>query len=169
MQTTLKLYSLGYSQYKTYLVALAFVVGNIVLPQICHLVPNGGITFSPIYFFTLVAAYKYGWKAGLLTAILSPLLNYALFGMPPLTALPAITLKSGLLAIAAGLAAGYFKRVSIPILAGVVLVSQIVGTMGEWVLKGSLYAAAQDFRIGIPGMLLQVVGGYLIIKYLIKK
>ena len=36
-------------------------------------------------------------------------------------------------------------------------------------MKGDFYLAAQDFRIGIPGMLLQVVGGYLFIKYLIRK
>ena len=32
-----------------------------------------------------------------------------------------------------------------------------------------LPAAVQDFRIGIPGMLLQVFGGYLFIKYVIRK
>lgn len=92
--TTLNLYSLGYSQAKTYLIAAAFVVGNILLPQLAHTVPQGGFIFLPIYFFTLVAAYKYGWKAGLLTAVLSPVVNHLLFGMPPLAVLPAILLPS---------------------------------------------------------------------------
>ena len=74
METTVKLYTLGYSRVKTYVTALLFVAGNIVLPQLFHLVPQGGVTWLPIYFFTLVGAYKYGWKAGLLTAVLSPLL-----------------------------------------------------------------------------------------------
>ena len=30
-------------------------------------------------------------------------------------------------------------------------------------------AAVEDFRIGIPGMLLQVFGGYLFLKYVIRK
>lgn len=39
METSAKLYSLNYSNVRTYLFALLFVVGNIALPQICHLVP----------------------------------------------------------------------------------------------------------------------------------
>lgn len=64
MQTTVKLYSLEYSDVKTYLATSLFVLGNIALPQIFHLIPQGGITWLPIYFFTLVGAYKYGWKVG---------------------------------------------------------------------------------------------------------
>ena len=36
-------------------------------------------------------------------------------------------------------------------------------------MKGSFYDAVQDFRIGVPGMLLQIFGGYLFVKYLIRK
>ena len=167
--TTLKLYDLDYKDIKAYLAAIAFIVGNIALPQLFHLIPNGGVTFLPIYFFTLIAAYKYGWKVGLLTAILSPVMNHLLFGMPPSALLPAILLKSSLLAFVAGMAAKYFNRISIPILLGVVLSYQIVGTLGEWAIEGSFYAAIQDFRIAIPGMLLQVFGGYALIKYIIYK
>lgn len=62
MQNTVKLYTYGYSEAKTYLAAALFVLGNIALPQLFHLVPQGGITWLPIYFFTLIGAYKYGWK-----------------------------------------------------------------------------------------------------------
>lgn len=116
-----------------------------------------------------VGAYKYGWRTGLLTALASPLVNAALFGMPAVTALPAILVKSALLAGAAGYAARRFNRVSVALLAAVVLFYQIVGSAGEWALTGSFTAAVQDFRIGIPGMLLQVFGGYLFIKYVIRK
>lgn len=61
------------------------------------------------------------------------------------------------------------RRISIPVLAGVVLFYQIIGTLGEWMYIGNFYNAVQDFRIGIPGMCLQVLGGYLFIKYLIRK
>ena len=83
MQTTLKFDTLSYREMKTYLFAVVFVLGNILLPQLCHLVPNGGLVWLPIYFFTLIGAYKYGWQVGLLTAVASPLLNSWLFGMPP--------------------------------------------------------------------------------------
>lgn len=167
--TNVKLYSLGYRNTRTYLAAALFVAGNIALPQLFHLVPQGGVTWLPIYFFTLVGAYKYGWKVGLLTAILSPLVNSALFGMPAAAVLPAILIKSSLLAAAAGFAAQRTGRVSILPLAAVVLSYQIVGTLAEWAIVGNFAVAAQDFRIGIPGMLLQIFGGYLFIKYVIRK
>ena len=58
--------------------------------------------------------------------------------------LPSILLKSVLLAIAAYAGGGTF-------------------------LSGNFYDAVQDFRIGVPGMLLQIFGGYLFVKYLIRK
>lgn len=166
--TTVKFYSLDYTNERAYLVASLFVLGNIVFPQICHLVPQGGIILLPIYFFTLIGAYKYGWKVGVLTALLSPLINSLLFGMPMPVALPAILTKSLLLAFAAGFAAVHYKRISIQILALVVLSYQIIGTFVEWLLVGDFFLALQDFRMGIPGMVLQVIGGFLFIKYLIR-
>lgn len=168
MNTTVKLYSLTYSQAKTYLFALLFIVGNLVLPQIAHLVPGGGITWLPIYFFTLIAAYKYGIRVGLLTAVLSPLMNSLLFGMPSAALLPAILVKSSLLAVAASYAAHRFGKVSIVAVLLAVLAYQIVGTAVESVIVKDFFVAVQDFRMGIPGMLVQVFGGYLILKAIAK-
>lgn len=167
--TTIRLYSLDYGNVKTYFTAALFIMGNLLLPQLCHLIPQGGLILLPIYFFTLVAAYKYGWKVGLLTAVFSPVLNHLLFGMPPAAVLPAILLKSVLLVAVAGYLAKRFNAVSIPMLTLVVLVYQLAGTLGEWAMVGNLSVAFQDFRIGIPGMVLQVFGGYLFIRYLISK
>lgn len=167
--TTLKLYSLEYKEAKTYLMAALFIAGNIVFPQLCHTVNIGGPTWLPIYLFTLVGAYKYGWRVGLLTAVASPFINSAWFGMPVPASLPAILLKSILLAGIAGYTAHRFQKVSIVLMLAVVVGYQLTGTLGEWLLKGDFYLAVQDFRIGIPGMLLQIFGGYLLVKYLIRK
>ena len=169
MERTLRLYSLSFTSRRTYIAAALFIVGNIVLPQIFHMVPRGGIIWLPIYFFTLVGAYKYGWRVGLLTAVLSPLVNSALFGMPPAPALAPIILKSVLLATAAGYAAARYRRASLLLLFAVVLSYQVLGTLGEWAMKGDLYLAAQDFRIAIPGMLLQVFGGWAFINHVIRR
>ena len=170
MQTSsIKLYSLNYNNSKTYIAATLFILGNIALPQICHLVPQGGMILLPIYFFTLIGAYKYGWKVGLMTALLSPVLNHLLFGMPAAAVLAPILVKSTILALTAGYVASHSKKVSIALLAGVVLAYQVAGGLFEWAYTSSFAAAVQDFKLGIPGMLLQIVGGYLFIKYLLKK
>lgn len=167
--TTVNLYAYNYREAKTYLVAALFVLGNIALPQLFHLVPKGGMIWLPIYFFTLVGAYKYGWRVGLLTAIASPLVNSALFSMPQPAVIPAILIKSVLLAIAAGYAANKFRKVSIPLLIGVVAFYQIIGSLAEWAITGSAAAALQDVRLALPGITLQVLGGYLFIKYVLRK
>lgn len=168
-KTNVQFYSLSYSDARTYLAAILFVIGNMVMPQLFHLMPQGGMVWLPIYFFTLIGSYKYGWRAGLITAVLSPLLNSLLFGMPALAVLPAIILKSAVLAVAAGYAALYYRKATIMVLLGVVLTYQIVGTLGEWAMNGDFMLAVQDFRIGIPGMLLQISGGWVFINHIIKK
>lgn len=51
-------------------------------------------------------------------------------------------------------------------MAGVVLASMLIGGLGELVLTGGIEATVQDVTIGWPGMLLQVIGTYLVCKYL---
>ena len=167
--TTIRLYSLGWREMRTYLFALMFIAGNIVLPQLCHLIPQGGLMLLPIYFFTLIAAYKFGFRVGLLTAVLSPLINSALFGMPPAAALPIITIKGMLLAGAAAWMASKSKGASLLALIAVVLGYQLAGGAIEWAMTGSVASALQDWKLGWPGMLLQAVGGWLILNHLFKK
>ena len=164
MEKEIKIYNYGLNELKTYLFVLLFVAGNIILPQLCHLIPDGGKMFLPIYFFTLVASYKYGVKVGLMTAVLSPIINSLLFGMPALTLLPAILTKSVVLALAASFVANKTHKISIVNLLIVVLTYQFVGTLAEWAMTSSFYVAIQDFRLGIPGMILQLFGTYFLLK-----
>lgn len=167
--TAIRLYSLGWREMRTWLFATLFIAGNIVLPQLCHLIPQGGLMLLPIYFFTLIAAYKYGLRVGLLTAVLSPLVNSVLFGMPPAAALPIITIKGMLLAGAAAWMASRSKGASLLALIAVVLGYQLVGGLIEWAMTGSIASALQDWQLGWPGMALQAFGGWLVLNHLLRK
>ena len=105
METNVKLYALNYDEVKTYLWAALFVVCNLVLPQVFHLIPQGGIIFAPLSFVILAGAYKFGWKTGLLAAVASPLVHHLLTGQPAWGVLEVMTLKLVVLALVAGLAA----------------------------------------------------------------
>ncbi len=164
-----RLYSLSFSDKRTYLITICFILGNILLPQLCHLIPQGGNMLLPIYFFTLVAAYKFGLKAGLMTAVLSPVANSLLFGMPVAAMLPVIMVKSVLLATIASLTAREYKKIGILAIAAVVLGYQIIGGLFEWAYTSSFAAAVQDLSLGLPGIALQVIGGYLLLRYALKK
>lgn len=137
----------------------AFVVGNLALPALVHAVPMGGPRFLPIYFFTLIAAYRYGLWAGLATAVLSPVANCLLTGMPPWPILDVILVKSTTLAVIAALVAGTSRQVSLTSLVAVVVGYQVVGGLYEAFRAGSLQAALGDWIIGWPGLLIQVFAG----------
>jgi hypothetical protein len=158
MEANVRLYALNYDEAKTYLWATVFVACNLVLPQLFHLIPQGGVIFSPLSLVILAGAYKFGWKTGLLAALASPLVNHAITGLPAWEVLPVMTLKLAVLAMVAGLAAQRFKTVSLPLLIGVILVSKAIGCLGEFILTGGIAATIADFTVGWPGLLLMLFG-----------
>ena len=164
MEANARLYTLNYDEAKTYMWATVFVACNLVLPQVFHLIPQGGIIFSPLSLVILAGAYKFGWKTGLLAALLSPSVNHLLTGMPATEVLPVMTMKLAVPAVIAGLAAQYFKKASLPIIIGVVLVCNAVECVGELLLTGGIEATVTDFTMGWPGLLLQVFGTWLLLK-----
>ena len=166
--TTVRLYTFNYDEAKTYLWTAIFVVCNLVLPQVFHLIPQGGIIFSPLSLVILAGAYKFGWKTGLLAALLSPTVNHLITSMPAMEILPVMTMKLSVLALVAGLTAQRFKTISLPLLVGVVLVTKTIECVGELVLTGGIAATIADFTIGWPGLLLQIIGTWLILKYIHK-
>ena len=167
MQTSeLQLNTLSFRSTRTYLLAAAFILGNLLLPQMLHFLPQGGPVWLPIYSYTLVGAYRYGWKVGLLTAIASPVFNSLLFGMPAVAALPLILIKSAALAVAAGLLAQRFRNVTLWSILLVIMAYQTIGVAAEWIMSGSLSVALTSLRISIPGLLVQLIGGYFVIRKL---
>ncbi len=158
--------ALSYRTPRAYLFGALFAVGNLLLPQLCHLTPLGGPALLPIYFFTLIAAYRYGLAAGLTAAVLSPLLSHALFGMPGSAMLPVILTKGTLLAVAAAWTSQRAKGVNVWAIVAAVVLYQSLGMLAEWAISGSWQVAVQAVRTGYLGMLLQVFGGYAVLKAL---
>ena len=164
METNIRLYTLNYTEVRTYLFAALFVTCNIALPQLFHLIPQGGIIFAPLSFVILAGAYKLGWKTGLLAALASPLVNHLLFGLPAWSVMHVMVIRLATLAIIAGVTAQHYKKVTIPLLITVVLISEIIGGLSELLLTGGVSATIADFTIGWPGLLLQVFGTYVLLK-----
>lgn len=63
---------------------------------------------------------------------------------------------------------GHSDKKSLVALLGVILAYQVIGTAFEWAICGNFFLAVQDFRIGIPGMLIQWFGGYALLKAISK-
>ena len=169
MDTSLRLYTLNYTERKTYFWAGIFVICNMLLPQLFHLIPRGGVIFAPLSFVILAGAYKFGWKTGLLAAVLSPVVNHLIFGMPVWATAQVLVVDRSILALVAGLAAQYFLKASLLLLTGVVLTGVALGALGEWLLTGGFAGSVADVTIGWPGLLLQVFGTYALLHYLDRK
>ena len=140
------------SNLHTYLFALLFTAGNVVLPQLCHLVPQGGLIFQPIYLFTIVAACRWGWRVALLTPLVSPLINTFLFAMPSVAMLPIVLLKSVVFAL--GVSWSMMGKVRKPMLTAVLCIvgAQLLGVVAEWLLLSS----ATTLWFCLPGLALQI-------------
>ena len=162
MKTTVRLYSFDFSELRTYLWAAAFAVCNLLLPQVCHLVPQGGIVFAPLSLVIMAGAYKLGWRVGLIAAVASPLVNHLIMGMPAWNMIPLMTMKLAVIALVAGLVAQRYKSASLPLIAAAVAVSFVLGGVGELVITGGLSMTANDLLLGWPGLLLQIGGTWLV-------
>lgn len=158
MEYTSRATALTLDNWRTYFFATLFTAGNIALPQLCHLVPQGGLLFQPIYLFTLIAACRWGWRVALLTALVSPLLNTLWFGMPSVAMLPVVLLKSVVLAL--GVSWAMTSKVRKPLWVAVLFIisAQLLGAVAEWALLSS----ATTLWLCLPGVALQVVVASLI-------
>jgi hypothetical protein len=155
--------SLALADPRLYLVTCALVLGNVLLPWALHRIPDGGRSFLPILFFTLVAGWRFGARAGVLTGLLSPLANHLLTGMPPAALLQGLVLQSVLLGLLAGWACS--RRPTLPALAALVLVHQALCLLPV-ALQSGLGGAAQILRLHLPAILLQVLGGAGVLRLL---
>jgi hypothetical protein len=64
--------------------------------------------------------------------------------------------------------AKHFGKVSFWGILLAVLAYQVIGTGIEWAMTQHFFTAVQDFRIGLPGMLIQLTAGYFVLKALAK-
>jgi hypothetical protein len=74
------------------------LAASIVLPLLVHLIPveagpPAGARLLPIFFATLVVALRFGAVPALAVAVLSPLLNRLLTGMPAGPMLPTLLIE----------------------------------------------------------------------------
>jgi hypothetical protein len=158
--------SLSLRDMRLYGFVAAFSVGNLALPMAVHTLPQGGLIFLPIFFFTLVAAYRFGLTAGVLTALASPLLNHFLTGMPPTDVLAGVVARSLLVAVFAAMLASRTGRLSVWSLLLAAVAMQLGGFAFDLVLGGSVASGLEILRLGIPGVAIMAVGGYFALRLL---
>jgi hypothetical protein len=150
---------------RLYLATSALVLGNVLLPLAIHRIPDGGRIFLPIFFFTLIAGWRFGALAGLLTGLLSPLANHFLTGMPPALALQSLIVQSILLGLLASVVAARSRRLSLPLLALVVALHQALILL-PLLLRAGLQPTLATLQLRVPGIGLQILGGFALLWFM---
>jgi hypothetical protein len=95
--------SLKYTDIRSYVLITVFVLLNVLVPWVFHQFHLAGATFLPMHIFIFIAALAYGWQAGLIVGLLTPLASYVISGMPPLTILPQIAMEVSVYGLLAGI------------------------------------------------------------------
>jgi niacin transporter len=97
------LMALKYNNIRSYILTVAFVMLAISMPWVFHQFYLAGPTFLPMHIFVLIAGLLFGWRAGLIVGLLTPLVSYFISGMPVLNVLPQIVIELSAYGFIAGI------------------------------------------------------------------
>lgn len=161
---------LRYTDIRSYVLTAVFVSLSVAVPWGFHQF-HAGATYLPMHLFVLTAGLAFGWRAGLVIGLLSPLVSFAVSTMPPLTILPQVMTELTTYGLIAGLLVEKFHwRVTWSLLGAmaggrlVLLIFLSVVYLSGGHSYSPLGPEASPFsalwttlRLGWPGMLLQLL------------
>ena len=98
-------FSLSLANVKTYVVIAVFTALSVLTPWLLHQYPAAGPTWLPMHFFVFIAALSFGWQAGVIVGLATPLASFAITGMPPSMVLPQVLVEVTVYGLVAGRAA----------------------------------------------------------------
>ncbi len=113
--------ALQYSDIRSYLITFVFILLSVAVPWTFHQFHLAGATFLPMHFFILIAGLLFGWRAGLIAGLCTPLASYAISYMPSLSVLPQIMIELSFYGFAAGILKEKFNFRTIWALLGAML------------------------------------------------
>jgi len=97
------LLALKYKDVRSYLFTAAFVMLAVFVPWVFHQFHLAGATFLPMHIFVLIAGLLFGWRAGLLVGLFTPLVSYFISGLPALNILPQVIIEVSAYGFIAGI------------------------------------------------------------------
>lgn len=138
----------------------------IILPVAFHQFGVAGRIFLPMHIPVLLCGFTIGATAGAIVGLLAPVLSHLLTGMPPLYAVPLMTLELPLYGIVAGLT---YKKMGMNIYLSL-LIAMVIGRLAfalGLVILGlfielpygpmQFFAAGGAVVTGLPGVILQII------------
>lgn len=152
------------------LTAVLGIAASILLPQLFHFIgitsghgASLGAAFLPMHLPVFIAGFIAGPLVGFAVGAISPLLSFAISGMPTLFVLPFMMIELAVY----GLTCGLLKNGKLPVICKLL----IAGVLGRLARAGALFIAVYAFsysalpissilvsvKEGLPGIVLQLV------------
>lgn len=134
-----------------------FTALSVALPAFCHQFNLVGPIFLPMHFFVLISGLIFGWRVGLMTGLLTPLVSFASSGMPLPSLMPMITLE----VMAYGFFAGFLREKKIDLWLALILAlvfGKTVLFFSAWILMSAnpVNYVFTAIKTGLPGILIQL-------------
>jgi hypothetical protein len=174
---------LTYTNIRSYVFTVVFVALAVATPLVFHQFHLAGPTFLPMHIFVLVAGLIFGWKAGLMVGLFTPLVSYGVSGMPVLTLLPQIVVEISFYGLVAGVLRERFNLRVIWSLVGAMIAGRLALLLTVSILSfgGAIYSPLSlytgrgsetnplavlwsTFSLGWPGIVIQLISIPVIIK-----
>jgi hypothetical protein len=133
---------LVYTNIRSYAFTAIFVALAVATPWIFHHFYLAGPTFLPMHIFVLLAGLLFGWRAGLIVGLLTPLVSYGVSGMPVLPILPQIVVELSLYGLTAGMLRERFNLRVIWSLLGAMIAGRLALLLTVTILSlgGAIYS-----------------------------
>jgi LytS/YehU family sensor histidine kinase len=176
------LMALKYNDIRSYILTVVFVMLAVFVPWVFHQFHLAGPTFLPMHIFVLIAGLLFGWRAGLIVGLLTPLVSYFISGMPVLNVLPQIVIELSAYGFIAGiLREKYNLRTTWSLLVAIVggRIALLLAILVIYLVTGQTYSPlgleANPFasfwsviKQGWPGILTQLISIPIIV-WLVEK
>ena len=134
---------LRYTDVRSYIFTGVFVLLSVAVPLIFHQFHMAGATYLPMHIFVLITGLLFGWRAGLLVGLLTPLASYAVAGMPALPVLPQIIIELSAYGLVAGILREKFNLRLTWSLLGAMVAGRLVlflGVLVIYLIAGKVYS-----------------------------
>ena len=162
---------LKYNNVRSYVLTAAFVSLAVLVPWVFHQFHLAGPTFLPMHIFVLMAGLLFGWRAGVIVGLLTPLASYAVSGMPVLTILPQVLIELSAYGLIAGILREKYNLRAIWSLLGAMIggrLALLLALLVIYLVAGESYsplgletspfvAFSSVIKQGWPGVVIQLV------------
>jgi LytS/YehU family sensor histidine kinase len=164
------LMALRYKDIRSYVITAAFVMLAVFVPWVFHQFHLAGPTLLPMHIFVLIAGLLFGWRAGLLVGLFTPLISYFISGMPALNVLPQVVIEVSAYGFIAGILREKYHLRTIWSLLGAIIGGRLALLLAISVIyliigqsysplgleAGPLASFWSTIKQGWPGILLQL-------------